>query len=440
MRQRVVVRQLSADRAEQVSFLRFLHNPSVTVDALLDAQAQDNALATYTGHVLALTDTTALDLRRHAGRLAPDTVGPIGPSGKGLGMLLHATLCLAAETDAPRPVLGVSSLQYWHRPPAGTTTKHTRAYRSQPLAEKESHKWLLAGVQTRQRLPLAQRLTLVGDREGDCYPALAQLVAQGIDFVFRRQQNRVLVDEADRLNAYLARQPEQGRYELEVLARQPTAPQPKRRATLAIRFAPVRLCRPATTVDEVAPELGCWAVQVQEVDVPVGEVGLHWDLLTTHPVTTAEQAREVVGYYARRWWIEQLFRVLKQQGLQVENTQLADGEAIARLVTVAMPAAVTVMQLVLGRQATEQQTVLDTQQLRCLHALAPTLTGRTDKQRNPHPPASLAWVSWLIARLGGWSGLASQRPPGVITLKNGWDYFQQYYRGWRDATRLVCTP
>ena len=104
-----------------------------------------------------------------------------------------------------------------------------------------------------------------------------------------------------------------------------------------------------------------------------------------------------------------------------------------RLVALALPAALAVMQLVLNRHSPAPQTLLDADHLACLRQLAPELSGRTEKQRNPHPPDSQAWVSWLIARLGGWSGLVSQRPPGVITLKNGWEYFQTYFTGWKAA-------
>ena len=65
-------------------------------------------------------------------------------------------------------------------------------------------------MQTRHALPQAARITVVGDREGDWYAVLAQLQAHGLDFVFRRQQERGLVDEADTLCVWLARQLAQG--------------------------------------------------------------------------------------------------------------------------------------------------------------------------------------------------------------------------------------
>jgi hypothetical protein len=40
---------------------------------------------------------------------------------------------------------------------------------------------------------------------------------------------------------------------------------------------------------------------------------------------------------------------------------------------------------------------------------------------------------WLIARLGGWKGFPSQRPPGVITLYEGWCRFFNIFDGWAIA-------
>jgi hypothetical protein len=71
--------------------------------------------------------------------------------------------------------------------------------------------------------------------------------------------------------------------------------------------------------------------------------------------------------------------------------------------------------------------------------LAPSLQGRTQKQQNPYPPSSFAWTTWLIARLGGWSGYRSQRPPGMLTLIHGLRRFEAIFLGWKLAqTPLVC--
>src|ERR1700712_786777 len=54
-----------------------------------------------------------------------------------------------------------------------------------------------------------------------------------------------------------------------------------------------------------------------------------------------------------------------------------------------------------------------------LKALVRRLEGRTLKQKNRQPPETLAWATWVIARLGGWTGYDRERPPGPITMLEG---------------------
>jgi hypothetical protein len=91
-----------------------------------------------------------------------------------------------------------------------------------------------------------------------------------------------------------------------------------------------------------------------------------------------------------------------------------------------------ILQLVEGRDRPdlEASIALTPQEQACLRSLAPRLDGKTKKQQNPHPPYSLAWATWLIARLGGSSGYQSQRPPGMPTLVQGWRRFEAILLGW----------
>jgi hypothetical protein len=53
---------------------------------------------------------------------------------------------------------------------------------------------------------------------------------------------------------------------------------------------------------------------------------------------------------------------------------------------------------------------------------------------------SLSWATWLIARLGGWSGYRSQFPPGIRTLSQGLKQFEAIFEGWSLAQdSCVCT-
>jgi dsDNA-binding SOS-regulon protein len=62
------------------------------------------------------------------------------------------------------------------------------------------------------------------------------------------------------------------------------------------------------------------ALLAEEIDLPAGEEPITWMLLTSVPITTAEQAREVMQWYLCRWQ-EVFFRILKSD-CQVEELQL----------------------------------------------------------------------------------------------------------------------
>ncbi|GAB4338197.1 MAG: hypothetical protein OHK0047_28320 [Leptolyngbyaceae cyanobacterium] len=202
---------------------------------------------------------------------------------------------------------------------------------------------------------------------------------------------------------------------------------------MAVSFVPVTIERPKRLKDtDYPPLVSLYAVAAQEVQPPPGQSPNHWRLLTTHPVMILEQALQVLQWYSWRWQIEQLFAILKAGGFDIEATQLESGQGIQRLCVLALAAAVQVLQLQEGRDDPHQaaSVVFSQRQQQCLSDLAPTLEGCTQKQQNPYPPSTLAWASWLIARLGGWSGLQSQRPPGIRTIFRGLHKFEGIFEGW----------
>ena len=81
-----------------------------------------------------------------------------------------------------------------------------------------------------------------------------------------------------------------------------------------------------------------------------------------------------------------------------------------------MHTTVRIMQIVIGRDGKTGQALADAMDPvpePTLTALNRTLEGRTEKLKNPHRSGSLAWFSWIVARLGGWSGYTSRgyKPP-----------------------------
>jgi hypothetical protein len=220
-----------------------------------------------------------------------------------------------------------------------------------------------------------------------------------------------------------------GRRKIKLPARQPD--RAARTATVEMRFGEVEICRPRDERDHSLPKtVRLRLVEVQEVDPPEGVEPLHWRLLTTHDVADAEKAWQIVDWYQARWVIEQLFRVTKSQGLQLEDSQLASADRLVKLTAAAIKAACIDMQLVQERDGKHQlpaSTVFAEPEIETLEALVPTLEGNTERQKNPHPARSLARAGWVIARLGGWN--CYYKPPGPITFRRGMEQFQAIHRG-----------
>src|SRR5690348_5766461 len=422
----VTLRTAGDGRAEWVGFSRWLNNPKVTVSeiAMHSAQALSERVAGL--HVLAIQDTTELNHARHSGR-----VRGLGPSGNGRdpGLFVHPVLAIDADSGA---LLGLSGMQIWTRQGPASAD-----YRRQPIEEKESHRWIEGAASAKSALASAAMVTVIGDRESDIYEEFDRIPDGRTHLLTRACRDRALAG-GGRLFDITATWPARHHFELEVRA-QPG--RPARTAQVAVRFGEVTIKRPGNCSDPAAArQLTLRMVEVKELDGAVEEP-IHWRLLTTHSVTTVAQALQIVAWYRQRWHIEQLFRTSKSQGLDLENSQVEAAEALFNLAAITMIAATKIMQLVLARDGTVDRPATDVvtvDELPMLEALQVRLEGKTAKQKNPHAKHSIAWLAWIIARLGGWTGYASERPPGPITMRRGWQRFEQMVQGW--SLRIVCTP
>ena len=176
-------------------------------------------------------------------------------------------------------------------------------------------------------------------------------------------------------------------------------------------------------------------VEAKEVGVDLAQTqqALKWRLWTTHPIDSPEAAKQLISYYLLRWIIEQLFRTIKKKGFNQEATELETVQAIQRQTTMVLDAAAKVLQLVYARNRHDAQPIedaFDQQQQKVLVKLNQHLEGRTEKQKNPFPQNQLSWAAWIMARLGGWKGYQSQKPPGPMTMKKGLDKFNTMFQAY----------
>lgn len=400
-----------------MAFGRFLANGRVTVERLIEGWGAGASKACVERHVLAIQDLSEINFRTGADRRRG--LGEIG-KGVGRGVLLHAMLAVDADDGG---CLGLVSGQVWTR--AGRVSVDHGQRR---LEEKESLRWLTTAQAAKQVLAEAAMVTVVADRESDIYAEWASLPEPRFHLLTRAMHDRALIGGGRLSKAKLS---PGGEAEVVLRARQG---RPKRQAKLVVRFGPVSLRRPAHGSARGLPKsVPVSLVEVAEADPPPGAEPILWRLLTTHKVADAKTAWRIVGWYQQRWTIEQLFRTLKQQGLQLEDSQLDTADRLLKLTAIATHAACVTMQLVHardGRSGQPAQTVFSASELETLDALSPDLEGKTAAQKNPHPPRSLAWAAWIIAKLGGWDGYASSRPPGPITFQHGLRAFQSIVIGW----------
>ena len=135
-----------------------------------------------------------------------------------------------------------------------------------------------------------------------------------------------------------------------------------------------------------------------------------------------------------------MFRSLKSHCLRIEDAQIEQANCFTKLAMVALIAAVRAMPLVKARDGSTCQPIADAvnqTDLPALRSLSRSLEGRTAKLKNPFDPTSLAWLAWIVARLGGWSGYTSKgyKPAGPKTMHHGLLRLDGILTGWNLANR-----
>ena len=194
-----------------------------------------------------------------------------------------------------------------------------------------------------------------------------------------------------------------------------------RTAKVLIKAGLVSIRRPAGRGLRGDPEtLTLTLVEVAETGAQEGASPLKWRLITTLPAATLEQAMEVVRLYRLRWRIEEVFRTLKTDGLDLEATQIEAVERIMKLAAFGLAASCRIIQLVDARDGGRRPATdaIHAGQIEDVAAISATLEGATERQKNRWEKGTLSWLSWVVGRLGGWN--CYYKPPGPKTMARGW--------------------
>jgi len=432
-KQTLSLRKLSSARKEEVQFGRFVGNDKITVE-LLEQQLYSNTRKHCTGsHCLLIEDTSQI------GFSLDRAIKDLGKVDKGQikGFYIHPVLAIdAVNYDC----YGIASLEFVTRPWTEQELSHKEinAIRTKtPFEQKEGYRWFSGIKKALPQCSNATIKTVVADREADIYPLLTGLTEMaGVEYVIRSRFDRpteggaTILKEVDNWSG-------ESCYQIKVPA---TDKRSAHTAKMVVKYGQVSLKKSEGKSIVQLPEYhASYVVEVKELPQSAvnNEQPVHWVLLTSHSVNDSEMALQVVEWYKQRWNIEQVFRTLKSKGLKIESSQLEDYEKLQKITILSLIAAVKVMQLIKARDGSTGQMIsaaFSKQEQGCMILLNKQLEGKTEKLKNPHSPDSLAFASWVMARLAGWSGYKSQRPAGPIDFLTGLQRFNERFQGFMLAT------
>jgi hypothetical protein len=491
LRGQASIQQLSRSENDRQRFSRLLNNTHVKPNSMVDYACTRSvpkrcpeAIA-GSERTLVISDGSNVGLNSAAGKIqAKGGLLGVLNDGSAPGLMLHASLAITARTHQ---VIGLADSVMFsrskkevdnsrHRASEGTVRPDKQLSRT----EKESHAWEKGAFNSRRLLQVKgyNRRVYVHDAGSDDKIVISRLlelkaenekasvsnsVIEEDDFVIRlRDYQRVFyrgyrrdddheLDNIDWLDAGLVRISKGVNLTKnklgELLQQHPCFDEivevevrelkhvskkfkkrfrAKRKAKVKIRTLKIRF-RDLSGQWHSLTLVHAWE-NPRSLPKKQRKTAIKWVLLTSLPVNTLEQALEIIDIYRNRWHIEQLFRVLKRDGLEFATTQLANVEAIIKLMVMALEAAAAVLKLVQARDQTTGNPiteVFEKRQVQVLQLVNREYEGRTAKQKNPYPEDQLSYATWTIARMGGWKVYGS-KPPGPKTIARGLKDFMRF--------------
>jgi hypothetical protein len=425
------IQLLSATRAEQKAYYRFLNNKKVDEALLSEELGVRCAKAVKDRVVLCIQDTTEINLARHINRLKPGSgVGSIDAVKKGIGFKIHPCLVVDAATSFP---YGYAGIDVYNR--TGLQKMPYNKLRKLPIESKESGKWIRGNQRVGQYLQEAKSVIIIQDREGDIYEQFTEeALPQNAHLLIRCKYNRYLSDN-ERLWTVLSGKEIAGTYRtiIEADSHKKTS---RREALMEVRVAKIKFRCPEKKVKgTVAFSREVYAIEAKEITENIKDP-IHWRLLTTWAVEDFGAAQQIIEWYTCRWMIEEVFKVLKKECYNIEGSELEQGWAIRKLSIMMLDTIIKVFQMLIAYNAEEgsepinSDTAFEHEEIKCLEIINKKMQGKTVKQSNLYSINNLKGAVWTIARIGGWKGYSSQRKPGATTLINGLQKFYNYFEGY----------
>lgn len=283
------IHEMASTESGQKAAYRFFSNDKVEESKLISVAKEKSGFLCAGKDVLVVQDSSEINMDNHRNRLKRGKGIGLTGNNEDLGFFLHGSLVLDEATET---LLGYSDIQLWHRE-QDKEDKEERRYKNLPIEEKESYKWIKACNESKAHLSQARTLTFIEDREGDIYEQFATVPDERTHLIIRSRDNRRLA-EGSKLFDKLSEQSKAGQYEIEIVGDIRKGVE-SRTAIVEVRYCQVAIARPRDLKKAGLKEsVSLSAIEVKEVNVPDGVKAVHWRILTTHSVTSYEQAIDIV--------------------------------------------------------------------------------------------------------------------------------------------------
>jgi hypothetical protein len=166
-----------------------------------------------------------------------------------------------------------------------------------------------------------------------------------------------------------------------------------------------------------------WLVHAVEVNAPKGAEPIEWVLITSIPVENFDDAWRILGYYEKRWLIEEWHKALKT-GCRLECRQLKSKGGLERIAGLLSVVAVRLVQLKSAARTTPDRPAREVVPLSWIRML---LAAR--KRSKLTATMTIGEFYREVAKLGGFLGRKSDGEPGWITIWRGWQKLYLLVRG-----------
>lgn len=423
------IRQLATNDSEAKAFYRFLQNDHVSESDHIRNMSLNCQSCVVDRTVLCIQDSSEINLYHHRKRIQKDEyIGITNAQESGLGFFIHPSFIIDADTLMP---YGFADVKVWNRGHDVVAKKTRNERASIPIADKESYKWIESSNKSKKVLEKAREVIIIQDREGDIYEQFCMIPDSRTHLLIRAKANRILEDEGP-LFEYLAQLPLEGSYKIDLEGDKRKGIK-KRTATIEVRYSAITISANQYNDKTLPRTVTLYAIEARESTKGV-ENPICWRLLTTLPIESLEAALLCIEWYTCRWIIEEVFRILKKEGFDIEASELSQGKSVRKLCLLMMETIVKLFIMQIAYSSEEEippSCCFSKEQSQCMELQMRKLEGNTEKLKNPYKPYDLKRYIWVIARLGGWKGYLSERKPGITTFWIGLKKFSDLFEGFK---------